>query len=75
MKTTIIILALIVTIPTLSAITERAIINNDMHKKRLLLCAYNASKARAPKSVLNDNPCVVDHTSERNAWSYYGMTE
>ena len=68
-------LLLIVVLITLANIKERIYINEQEQTKKLLKCAYNAGKAGAPVSVLEDNPCIISIVKGRSAWDNYGSAK
>ena len=57
---------------TLANIEKRVRINEQEQTKKLMKCAYNAGKAGAPLSVLEDNPCIINVVKGRSSWDTYG---
>ena len=67
--------AILITLITLSHIQERIYINEQEQTKKLLKCAYNAGKAGAPVSVREDNPSIISIVKGRSAWDNYGSAK
>ena len=68
-------LVLTLVLMVLVHIKEREYINEQAETKKLMKCAYNAGKAGAPVSVLEDNPCIVSIVKGRSAWDNYGSAK
>ena len=75
MRITITVLALTFVLMVLVHIKERIYINEQSQTKKLMKCAYNAGKAGAPVSVLEDNPCIISIVKGRSAWDNYGSAK